>query len=471
MAVADNEKSPLIPKHLPKGNVRSSRPLCQKITSLFSLITVEAAYFLYSTCYGLESVTLVNLWVDKECQHMYSMNICKVLDSGQYPKEQDTVQDKVSTYKSMYAQWIEYLPAVFVVLILGAWSDSRDRRLPVVLPFVGFLLKSLGILANCYWWSLPPKYLLFASVPVGLGGGIMALLLGSSAYVSAISRVETRTIRLAIIQLLYLAAVPFGKMIAAPVFTRYGYIGVFSLQALIIACTLLYALIRLEKHPGVETDSSPERKVSLCHILSPHRLLESVSVAWKKREGGARMHIIGHIIIIACLLFDVGTANFVFLYTRKKFAWDYYTFTTWSVLSTPVSGIGNAFVLPLLSYRYKVEDSIFGFMGSSSYMFTNIIQSTAPVGWVMYIAIGTSVFSGMTFAASRGALSKLVPKEELGAIFSVVALGETIMPLISGPVFTAVYNMTLEIYPGTVFAFAAVIFAFTSWLYAYVYPL
>ncbi|XP_068237752.1 probable peptidoglycan muropeptide transporter SLC46 isoform X2 [Palaemon carinicauda] len=462
------EDSPLLPKHQLKDEP-DPQTTCQKLVSVFLAITVEPAYFLFSIYYGIEGTMLVNLWVDKVCLNLYTEDVCRELDSGKYTQQQDIVQSTVNRYKSAYSQWIEYLPAVVMVVVLGAWSDAKDRRLPVVLPLVGFLLKSLGLVACSYWQSLSPSYILIASVPIGLTGGTMGLALGINSYLSAVSSVRSRTARLSLPMILLLTGIPTGKAISTLLYSHFGYVTVFAVDAALNFFAIFYSVCRLQRDPGRVGPKSQAASPKLLELLSLQSMKETLSVVWKKRDPGAKSHIIGHILIISGLYFDMGNTNFLYLYTRKRFGWDIYQFTVFTVLLGPFSALGTIIAMPILSYGFQLNDCLVGFAGAVSFMLTNIILATAPEGWFMYLAVGTFLVSGTSFAASRGALSKLVTPAELGSIFSIVALGETIIPLFNGPFYAYVYNATLELYPGAIFAIAACIFALICSTYAWLY--
>jgi glycerol-3-phosphate acyltransferase PlsY len=48
-------------------------------------------------------------------------------------------------------------------------------------------------------------------------------------------------------------------------------------------------------------------------------------------------------------------------------------------------------------------------------------------------------------------LSKSVKHDEVGKVFSMLAVVSAIAPMIGGPVFRQIYNFTLNTYPGTMF--------------------
>lgn len=67
-----------------------------------------------------------------------------------------------------------------------------------------------------------------------------------------------------------------------------------------------------------------------------------------------------------------------------------------------------------------------------------------------------SLLSSTVLVASRAAVSKLVEKTELGAVFAVLAAAETVTPVLSSFVYTYIYNATLDTFPGTIYVAAAV---------------
>ncbi|XP_037781602.1 solute carrier family 46 member 3-like [Penaeus monodon] len=457
MAGKYNEKTPLFDKKKTAEPLASNCGNCFVRTKrILSYVTVEPALVLYALGFGLESVFMTNLWVDKTCLIHYGFGegVCAKLDSGMYTQQQDTVQRLVNQY-NVYRHIVEYLPALVVVLLLGAWSDRRGRRLPILVPALGQLLMGLGLVANSYWWSLPPSFILLAYFPVGLTGGAMGLFMGIYAYVSATSTREARTTRMSVVGVILFLVSPAGKYLGTVIYGCGGYVAVFGAMAMLDFLSVLYVLVRLKEHPeGARAETSS--KAGVCEALSPAHLKVAFLAVWRPREGRARTHILVHIFIVCVQVFNFGLINYDFLYTRKRFSWDYNDFTLWSIVSMPLSSAGTIVVIPLLSYYFRVEDSMLGFAGGVSALFTYVLRATAPAPWVFYLSTVVSLLSSTVLVASRAAVSKLVEKTELGAVFAVLAAAETVTPVLSSFVYTYIYNATLDTFPGTIYVAAAV---------------
>ena len=58
----------------------------------------------------------------------------------------------------------------------------------------------------------------------------------------------------------------------------------------------------------------------------------------------------------------------------------------------------------------------------------------------------------------RSSLSKVIPSDELGRIFSMVACLEAAVPLFAFPVMTETYNHSIDIFPGSIFLINALLY-------------
>ncbi len=67
----------------------------------------------------------------------------------------------------------------------------------------------------------------------------------------------------------------------------------------------------------------------------------------------------------------------------------------------------------------------------------------------------------------RSQCTKVVDKSEIGAVFSMVALGQSLVPLISNPLFGEIYKATVSTLPGAYMLsiVAMMAFVFVSSIY------
>lgn len=66
-----------------------------------------------------------------------------------------------------------------------------------------------------------------------------------------------------------------------------------------------------------------------------------------------------------------------------------------------------------------------------------------------------SCLGGFGMITVRSLISKQVPDEEQGKVFSMLASWESILPLISSPMYTLVYNASITSFPGACYFMSA----------------
>lgn len=285
-----------------------TQPLRQsRFKGFLSYVTVEPAMFLHSLSAAVEGVFETNMMLDKTCliQMNYSEEVCEALDSGKYVEQQDIVQQITNKY-SMYSQWIELGPPVLVLIFLGVWSDTRSRRLPLLLPMIGATLKAAGLMANAYFWTLQPYFILLSHIPYGLCGNVMAAYMAAYVIIGDLTGTQARTSRLSIAGIMYLLSSPVGSALGTALYQSNGYTLVFGIEVVISALSAVYVVARFDnKPPGRDGEQDEKRKIlSLETIMTPFR------VVLKKREREGRPQILGHIVCISLFMMSAGMLFF-----------------------------------------------------------------------------------------------------------------------------------------------------------------
>ncbi|XP_037781657.1 uncharacterized protein LOC119578019 isoform X1 [Penaeus monodon] len=260
-----------------------------------------------------------------------------------------------------------------------------------------------------------------------------------------------------------------GQLLGLLVYARWGYVGVFLVGALLLGVAAVYGLARLEKKPGAGDEVELRQDRSIREILSLIQLKETLLTPFRRRRDQGRRHVIGHIIAILLFISTYGSLNYNFLYTRIRFSWDYKNFTRWSITDTCLLSLGPLVVVPVMSYLWQMEDSLIGFLGAVSLLFGSVLRGTAYADWILYLASVIGLGQGLIIMASRGAISKTVNEEKTAKIFAVLGAFETGVPVLSAFVYTAIYNSSLETFPGAIYTFTALIAVVICCLYVSLY--
>jgi len=443
------------------------------------LITVEPAIFLQSFNWGLQSVISQNMMIAKVCHDFgYNKTICANIDDTNHTLEEDMVQAGVTSL-NMNLQILSALPSIFLGLFVGAWSDRNGRK-PVILgPMLGYIICNLVWLTNIYYWEAPAKYLLATGV-YSFFGGFTCLLVGLYAYMADITSVEMRTTRIGLLDLFMFSGVPAGTFLSAYVFQYSGYYGIFITSTVIQTISFLYIAAFITDtrgpsspycYPDSELESNPQPSMvkRYISIFDWHQLAEVFRATMKRREHNLRRVILLLIFLMLLNVTIFSEGSITYLYARKKFLWNEEQFTRFSTCVTIVSGVSIFLVMPVLSLYLKVHDATIGVLATISKITSLVIISLAPNGWVLFVGACSGFLSTLSAIVIRSILSKVVVKSELGKIFSMVASLEAAVPLFAAPLFTFVYNHTLESFPGAVFLVQASLFVLSCLIFIHLY--
>lgn len=114
-------------------------------------ITVEPPMFLYMMAYMTTSVVEQAFFVYRACRvdHGYSEEICRNISDKSYEDIKKEVQVTVSNFH----QWnsvLGHIVPIFLAFYMGAWSDKRGRKIPLLMGLVGKLIYSCMIVVNTY---------------------------------------------------------------------------------------------------------------------------------------------------------------------------------------------------------------------------------------------------------------------------------------------------------------------------------
>lgn len=77
--------------------------------------------------------------------------------------------------------------------------------------------------------------------------------------------------------------------------------------------------------------------------------------------------------------------------------------------------------------------------------------------WMVFLCLPLMIASSMFVPALKSILSKLIEDDEVGKIFGLAAIGETISGLLGALMFTAVYGASVHVWKGIAFILEAVV--------------
>ncbi|KAF2884244.1 hypothetical protein ILUMI_21936 [Ignelater luminosus] len=444
-----------------------SRTFLQKAKIIVTNITVEPVFVMYLLPSIMASLATQNLNLEKACRVNLNLSqeICDGLasrNSSMYNETDEIVVQKLVA--SMYA-WkniVQSLVPAILLIFIGSWSDRHQRRKPcIVLPIFGEALTSIGfLLCTFFFYQLPMEFsVLSEALPPALTGGWFTMFMGVYSYVSGISSVETRTVRIGAISTISNISWTIGIALSGILYVAIGFYGVFSLSLTLYVIGIIYGCVMIKESKLSNTPVKKEKKVNfLKDFFDTKHIVETFRVAVKDGAKNRKKRICVIMLLVMVIIGPLhGEYQVMYLFVRYKFGWNEIDFSIFQTYNAVVYTLGTIFSLSFFSKYLKMDDALLGVISSTSKVLSALVYAFAPNPIIFYLGAIIEMLNGTSFIALRSIISKLVSPDELGKINSLFGVSEALMPLVYGPMYSLVYKWTINVVPGAFYLFGGVL--------------
>nr|CAD7457945.1 unnamed protein product [Timema tahoe] len=411
--------------------------------------------FLWFTFSGPVSVTL---YLQRACRVTLNLNLteCERLDAGDRDVEV-LVQPSVNLLQ-MAASIIESLPSAVASFFLGPWSDANGRKPLLMWPFLGYFFKFLLLLFFSEMTYLPPTYFLLASVPVALTGGFVSIISSCYSYISDVTTPETRARRMGFIQASLLSGLLMGNLVSSYLFKgagREGYTAVYGTSALLALVGFIYITWWLPESRQV----AHLKDGGIKDLFFSKHIKDMFNTCFLQRSAGKRTIVLLTIATLASSVLTIeGEFSMLFLYTRLKFGWDIRHYAIYNSVGLIMSITGILLGLWVLTSLLKLPPAPLTMLAFSTNMVAAALISWSPSSWYLYLASGVGFLSNISSPLCRAIIANSVQPHEVGKVFALTSSLEAITPLAAGPIYTLLYNSTLNYFPGALYVLSAAMF-------------
>ncbi|XP_045469354.1 proton-coupled folate transporter-like [Harmonia axyridis] len=446
------------------------------IMKLLKLMTVEPVMLFYVTSSMMASLTTENLNLEKACLVNIGFNksICQAMvvrNRSAYTADQEIRVQKLVASMLVYKTAIQGIIPFLLMLFLGSWSDRTKRRKPFIfMPIYGDITSTLGyIICTYFFLELPLEVaIFFEAVPVALTGTWFCFFVGIYSYVTENSSEKTRTMRVGIATMFTHVSLTSGIALSGVVYKLLGFYGVYSLSILMFSIALLYGFLVLEDNDSLIPEERPKK--FLRDVFDYRHVAGTLSICLKKRENNRRLKLM---LIMALVLLNVGSyrgeLTVMYMFTRRKFTWSEIDYSGYNTYHSIVHMTGALFCLCVFIKWMKIDDTTLGMLAMISKVVGCFASAFAAKPLYFYLAALTEIFNGSSHIAMRSIMSKLVTSDELGQTFALFGLCEALTPLLCGPLYSYVYQKTIEKFPGAFYFVSACLhtgaFLIFLWLY------
>ncbi|KOB75955.1 Tetracyclin-resistance protein, partial [Operophtera brumata] len=304
-------------------------------TPWYKHITVEPTMFFYMMAFMITNVIEQTYYVFQACtvNHNYSAEICyNISDYEEINKE---VQVTVSTFH----QWngiASHVVPLLLAFFLGSYSDKRGRKFILLAGLVGKLYFSLMITINT------------------MNGADLAIFAGCFAYIADVSSVKNRTLRVGILDVVYLTAMPTGIAIGNVLFNKVvnrSFTAMFAINTSLMVVATLYTFIFLKWQTTPEQKSLKEAGVTnpITDFLDVNNLTSTLRTLSKKRPNNRRLFLWLLLTSMAFYTFQRDERPVMYLYTSSVFKWDATTFSHFRTYLSILYVTAMLFGIPLMT--------------------------------------------------------------------------------------------------------------------------
>uniref|UniRef100_A0AAZ3SVJ5 Solute carrier family 46 member 2 n=1 Tax=Oncorhynchus tshawytscha TaxID=74940 RepID=A0AAZ3SVJ5_ONCTS len=363
---------------------------------------------------------IASAFFDTGLQMVVKERCANMTDALSPTPTEDSRQKAMSNFYMIYNMLAKFVP-ILPAILLAKVGDLGYRKIPIVIPLVGYLVSRVVLGGFCSYWA-----------------GVMAL-------VSLTSTEEDRSLHMMHIELVYGVAGLVGSLASGHLFQLYSVD--FKQGTLLVSLSVFLYF--------------------LCLIYTTFFfLMPSVSTSAQERnetngfftERNSR-NILNILLLFASgILYDVavggGMEILVTFEMKEPLNW-----------SATQVGYGNAagFVVFLTSFlgvmvmSRWVSDVTLIIIGMVSFAAGIYFMAFVTATYMFYLARALTLFALIPMPTIRALLSKQVNGSSYGITLISLQLSFKIASLAYTPIYTKVYQATLDWFPGFVFTLSSII--------------
>ncbi|XP_013179411.1 PREDICTED: proton-coupled folate transporter [Papilio xuthus] len=414
----------------------------------YKYITVEPLMFFYMLAFMITNVIEQTFYVFKACtvNHGYSEDICYNISN--YKDIKTEVQVTVSTFH----QWngiASHIVPLLLAFFIGSYSDKRGRKSILLAGLLGKLYFSIMITLNTIK-AWPVEYIIYtAAFPSALTGADLSIFAGSFAYISDVSSLKNRTLRVGILDIVYLSTMPAGVALGNLLYTKVvnkSFTAMFLINTCLMLIATIYCIFALKWQTRIEQKSLREANVKnpIADFFEWNNISQTVVTLTKKRPNNRRMLLWFLLISMAFYTFQRDERPVMYLYVTNVFGWDEVDFSKFrTFLSTAYVGV-MLLGIPVFTKIWNWKDTAIIMLGAAAHICGHTIYAHATIGRSLYIGATIAAFGPCVAPMIRAMTSKVLPAAERGVAFAFLSVMENAVAMFASIVYSQLYKATLK---------------------------
>lgn len=338
---------------------------------------------------------------------------------------------------------------------MGAWSDKRGRKLPLLIGLIGKFYYSVMVVVNSMQSSWPVEYIIYtATLPMAFTGADVAIFAAAFTYLVDVSPEKYRTLRVTLLEVCYLATMPSGIALGSYLFrkvTNRSHSIMFAINCALMAMSILYTFFILKWRTNDKQRPLSEANNVILDFFDKDHLISTSKTIFRKRPNSQRTYLIILIVSMAMYTFQRNEKDMMYMYLQLVFNWGFGDYSQFKTFQTALQDVLLLVSVPFISNVLGWRDTIIAMIGALFMFLARIFYSTAEIGWVFYIGGGFSAVGPIVAPVIRSMVSKLVANSEKGKTFAILSVADNAIPLISGTCYSKLYNAAIDVSPHAIF--------------------
>ncbi|CAF0804764.1 unnamed protein product [Rotaria sordida] len=385
------------------------------------------------------------------CLRYANESFCSEIDRNKSLRASQTSIQKESSQWSLYGTLSFAIIACFISPIYGSLSDTKNRKLPIMLTILNAIITGLIITIGSIFRGTKTSLLIyiFANIINGFGGGTLLLLSSCFGYVTNICTEKEQHVQaIAIIEASLNLGIIMGYVLCTFIFELHAKIWHILLVHVILLIIALFIGFIFLKSQSI-TDSS---SINLwTKIKRPFLNIRDLIIDLKYNN-----LLLSFCILLLSFffyeLFRMGSSSVYYLYLHRMSFNDtqYAAYFTCEQIGTCLALI----FLALLRRRWLINEIYLGIIGLCLSLVGLMLFAFASNNKAMIFGAIPSMMFGTYFPVClRAVIAHLVPERDKGKAFSFIALIQNLDVILGTVACTQIYRASINVFVGLVFIF------------------
>lgn len=363
---------------------------------------------------------------------------------------QDEIQAATARL-NVYISLAATLPSVFTSILLGANCDRTGRKLLILLPFLGKIMRYI-IFLFVVIYDLSNTWIIIAVTFDGFFGTAALTILSSFAYVSDCTDKKNRTKGVIVADVCiacnrFLPLLTMGLYLEKP---RY-----LESTSIVLAVTIAAFFFTLFLQPESIVEHQHLNPLQQLKKIDVKLTKDIFKVFLRKRSKGKQRNLLlligAHLCVIVMICGHLSM-YYIYLY-GAPFCMDSFGV---SLNTTAQSVLTIILTIPYTLSRAKNSDHlILPIIGSISFIVQLSLFGIAKTIWLLYVAMCSAAIFNVLIPVIRSRITKLVDPHEYAVVFILASIFESGGYYAVSAICNEIYEASIVFFPGLVYFFIA----------------